>query len=830
MQELQNIVSRQKELLAELQARINEIQANDLYKENQELQASLKKLTIAHDALASDYEKIKEQNASLSNSLYEHTFSEKNRIIDNFEKKLHLMFQNTNDVALRRLKNLEYNVDARVYHLKQQLEAYHVQASEEIYTTLETIREEARKKIQEAQELAKQKLLEVDEAAMLEDIRNQEVTKDQVVALSKKNNIERLIGLNLINALGILLIIIGTIAAGHFVQARITNEMRLAGIFAGGIILLVAGEILNRRKANVFSLGLSAGGTAVMYIGLAFGFFGWEIFPMLVAIGICVAVTALAFWLSTHYKSQVLLTIAFVGGYLPLFTLTRSFNWPFYYGSMLYFLLLNMLVLAVSIKMKWTAPAFLGMFFSMASTWMIIFYIEELIMSDGIQLFHKIVLMAFATVSFAVYTAVPIIGVWLDKGRFRGSLAVMMAINTTASCVSLYLLLFILGWGRNIGLLAFVFAAVYIGACLIMRKKFDESARSTSEIFFLTGIIFVVLFVPMQFDLNWLTTGWLLQGVGLTTFGLLRNNRRFKIIGVIVSVLCLFALLFTRWSSFEYIAVTFGSVIILSAMVYKNEFVSRWHFAYKYVALVNFWLLLAYLIFRIDQRLTLLPEVFNSDYLLFASITTVTIITAIVYLRIRPILDWGVRVIAVCLYIASIVVALFANGMLSPIVYSMGDASVGLFIAGTVTLLVVATFVLAAVYNLLRFFVLHSSMPFAWLPFFIAVYSLVYLTQTLITQYNFQFYSMWISVIYMASALAFILYGFAKRQIIMRRLGLALALSAVAKLFLIDLAGLSQGLRIISYFVLGALLVVISLVYQLFSKRLEAMIKNEEKP
>jgi len=43
----------------------------------------------------------------------------------------------------------------------------------------------------------------------------------------------------------------------------------------------------------------------------------------------------------------------------------------------------------------------------------------------------------------------------------------------------------------------------------------------------------------------------------------------------------------------------------------------------------------------------------------------------------------------------------------------------------------------------------------------------------------------------------------------------------VGKVFLIDLYGLTQGQRVVSLFVMGAVLVGISFVYQLFSKRLE---------
>ena len=50
----------------------------------------------------------------------------------------------------------------------------------------------------------------------------------------------------------------------------------------------------------------------------------------------------------------------------------------------------------------------------------------------------------------------------------------------------------------------------------------------------------------------------------------------------------------------------------------------------------------------------------------------------------------------------------------------------------------------------------------------------------------------------------------------------------MVKLFVFDLAFLTQGFRVISYFIMGAVLVTISFVYQFFSKRMELEMKTED--
>ena len=100
-------------------------------------------------------------------------------------------------------------------------------------------------------------------------------------------------------------------------------------------------------------------------------------------------------------------------------------------------------------------------------------------------------------------------------------------------------------------------------------------------------------------------------------------------------------------------------------------------------------------------------------------------------------------------------------------------------------------------------------------------YFIILLSHNLIAQFSLSFSSAAISIIYALTALAWIIFGFIRRFVFIRRFGLALAIFAVIKLFLLDLSGLTQGFRILSYFALGISLIGISFVYQYFSKRLE---------
>jgi hypothetical protein len=102
----------------------------------------------------------------------------------------------------------------------------------------------------------------------------------------------------------------------------------------------------------------------------------------------------------------------------------------------------------------------------------------------------------------------------------------------------------------------------------------------------------------------------------------------------------------------------------------------------------------------------------------------------------------------------------------------------------------------------------------------LSLFVLALVIQILISQYDYSFNSMIISIVLVLSSLGLVIGGFIKRFAYLRRFGLALTLISLIKFFLLDLYFLEQGERIISYFVLGFVLIGISYVYQYFSKKL----------
>ena len=215
---------------------------------------------------------------------------------------------------------------------------------------------------------------------------------------------------------------------------------------------------------------------------------------------------------------------------------------------------------------------------------------------------------------------------------------------------------------------------------------------------------------------------------------------------------------------------------------------------------------------------------FHISYLISAFCITSVFIIAYTVTRIKLLSSLGIKVLSIILYCAGIIWLFVINGIDTPAasIYMRSAApDFGVTAVGTVILAVLGILSILAVRDAMKIIVTQRKKGIEWLPLVVSGYFVILLSQNLIAQYNLSFSSAAISVIYVLASLAWIIYGFMRRFAFIRRFGLALAIFAVAKLFLIDLASLTAGYKIVSYFALGITLIAISFVYQYFSKRLE---------
>jgi uncharacterized membrane protein len=833
---LQSIAVRQKELADELEAERRSIEESDLVKESESLKEQSAKLRADLEKIKEEAASLADENSSLKNALYEHIFNEKNGIVDSTAQKLEIYFRAEIDGEINRLTEIEQDAKSRIENIKNILADENIGIEEELDAKFDELSMLMDRKITEA----RIKAAEVpgpfsnEEREKLDALKNEEISDDQIRAVAKKNNFERFVGLNVLNVIGIFLLLIGAIAAIRFTYMKLSDIFKGVLIFALGGIMTGLGELLNRKKPNFFSLGISAGGIAILYAALAASYFILQIMGIYPAVAICILLTVGAFLLSDRYNSQVIAAFALIGGYLPMISIGE--NSVFMYGAMVYFATLNLFALSISLNRKWRVTAFIGLFLNIFAT----AYICSLAGSRGIfwafasvSVLDRTLTIIYALFAFLIYTAIPVVSTYRAKVNFRKSDAVLLAINTLFSSMIMYWIFMRFRLDDYFGLLAAVFAVFYLLLGKVIEKKFESEPR-VKALFYLTGLAFVILIIPLQFGRIWLSLGWLAEGVLLAVYGILKNEKSFRKAGLVICLLCLGAfLLFDLTSAWRYLfiykysAITVGSLLILGAYMYKKLMAGSFVSAYKYFALVNVQVYLIYIIHKLGERLLAFyptGQAFQIAYLVSAACITSIFFFAYSVTRIRLLSAPGIKVMSVLFYCAGVIWLFVNNGINSPVasVYlRQSSPKFGITAAGTVILVVLSVLSILAVRDAMRIIVTEKKKGIQWLPLVVSGYFVILLSQNLISQYNLMFSSAAISVIYVLAALAWIIFGFTRRFSFMRRFGLALAIFAVIKLFLIDLASLTEGYRIVSYFALGITLIAISFVYQYFSKRLE---------
>ncbi len=822
---LKDIINVQKETLIKLEAECHIIENSDTAKENEELKDKLEKLSSDHAKVKKKLSILADENRGLKNALYEQIYNEKIKILNITSKKINIYFKSNIEGEKNKLTVLENKVKKRIEEIKATLRHNNINTKDEIYAKLEELNTLLDEKLTIARENAANIPAAFSDAEKeeIEALKKEQISDEQLTAVANKNNFERLVGLNLLNAIGILLIIIGSITATRYSYDLIPDTLKGVLMFVLGGVMLLAGELLNRKKPNIFSLGITAGGVGVLYVALAASYFGLKILGMYPAIAVCILITAVAFVLSNRYNSQIILTFALIGGYLPMFSIGSAII--IVYGAMVYFVALNLLAIMISFKKKWRVSSYLGLILNIIGTVYICYNFGH-----NSSIIEKLIVIVYVLFAFLIYTLIPVISTYKTKTTFKIYDVVLIAINTFFSSFIMYNVFKIFGLQDFNGVLAIAFASIYLYLGRLIEKIFKGEERNIKVLFYLTGFAFVILVVPLQLGQTWLSLGWLIEGVTLATYGILKNDKLFKRVGFLICGLCLSAFLILDCLmtadylfAYKYLSITIGSLIILGTCMYKRIMTDKFVNIYKYFVVVNVWLYMLYVIGKLRTMLYNMisaGETYRIDYIVAAISIVGTFLLAYTLPRNKALSDFGTKIISIVQYVSGIIGLFITNTIYSPIKQPTSEIIV-FDLVGTLILIIIGLISVFAVRDLMKFIVTDFNISIEWYPIMISGYFVLILTQNLVTQYRLPYSSAWISIIYVLAALAWIIFGFLRRYSFIRRFGLALAILSVIKLFLFDLSSLTQENQVMSYFTLGVVLLAISFVYQYFSKRLE---------
>ncbi len=181
--------------------------------------------------------------------------------------------------------------------------------------------------------------------------------------LRNNPDIEKFIGENLVNKIGIAILVLGV---AFFVKYAIDknwiNEVgRVAiGLFCGIVLTALAHYL--RTSYRSFSSVLAGGGIAIFYFTIALAFQQYHLISQTAAFVIMILITAFASTLSILYNKVELAVIASVGGFItPFLVSTGDGN---YVVLFTYLIILNLGLLSLAFFKRWFLINVLALFFT----------------------------------------------------------------------------------------------------------------------------------------------------------------------------------------------------------------------------------------------------------------------------------------------------------------------------------------------------------------------------------------------------------------------------------------------------------------------------------
>jgi hypothetical protein len=339
---------------------------------------------------------------------------------------------------------------------------------------------------------------------------------------SVKSDLEKFIGENLINKIGIVITVIGVaIGAKYSIENGLISPMtRIILGYLFGLGLLGIGYKLKSNYENYSSV-LVSGAIAIMYFITFFAYSLYEIMPQILAFGLMVVFTIFTVIAAIKYNRQVIAHIGLVGAYAVPFLLSDGSGKIVILFS--YISIINIGILAISVKKYWK-PLYYSSF---GLTWLIYF---AWYMSKYQAIAHFSLSFIFLSLFFAIFYLTFLTYKLLQKEIFKIEDIILLIINS--------FIFYGIGYSildndntanQYLGIFTIINAIVHFAVGLIIyRQKLADK-----NLFYLVaglGLVFITMAIPVQLDGNWVTLLWVGEAALLFWIGRTKSVSYYEIL------------------------------------------------------------------------------------------------------------------------------------------------------------------------------------------------------------------------------------------------------------------------------------------------------------
>ena len=676
----------------------------------------------------------------------------------------------------------------------------------------------------------------------------------------KNPDLEKFIGENLINKLGILILVLGI---SYFVKFAIDkdwiNEPARVGIgvLCGSLVMLIANKL--RKNYAAFSSVLVSGAIAIFYFTIAIAFHEYKLFGQEVAFAIMVLITIFSCLVSLSYNRIELAVLSLIGGFaVPFMVSTGSGN---YVVLFTYIIILNIGITLLAFYKKWSLVNTLAFIFT------VVLFGGWFIKDTQTEAPHYVGALLFAFAFYLIFVVTNIINNLKTKAVFTKAQLVMLFASTV----------FFFTVGMVVledyhpefrGLFTSGLAVLNLFFAWFLYKKFKLDKVAVYMLIGLT-LTFITLAIPIQFQGNYITLFWAAEAVLLMWLAKKSNIGSYRFASVIVHGLSIFSL-FIDWSQKYHEDAVLN--IVFNPIFGTGVFVVA-SLVFMYVLLKDE-----------TERFTLLQFVFNTviyrKIILITSIVLLYIVGLFeaFFQAVYHIDNWNsalsIPVVYHLIFTAVIAFVLFrrkkeynleiANGIACVNIVLLIFVFLGLpffehtnFVSGTsayqiafylhYVMLAITLFFGVLVYqsnknNVVFDFFKHKA--FNWVAAFLLIFMasrevLLHGLKLLLEPIQSQNVSAYseialatekivktsFPVLWGVLAFTFLIVGIKKQIKSIRIIALVLLGITIVKLFTYDINNISETGKIIAFILLGVLILIISFVYQ----KLKILVINDTK-
>lgn len=344
--------------------------------------------------------------------------------------------------------------------------------------------------------------------------KSQEPVKKQASVTAEEDyqtSLERFIGENLINKIGIAVTVIGVaIGAKYAIDHDLISPLTriILGYLVGACLLFFAVR-LRKDYAN-FSAVLLSGSMAIMYFITYAAYSFFSLYPQIITFILMVIFTVFTVTAALKYNKEVIAIIGLVGAYAIPFLLGDNPDAAFVLFC--YTAIINIGILIIAVKKYWK-PLYFSAF---VLTWLIYltWYYGRYKADGDISLAFSFLFLFFA-IFYLTFLAYKII----RKEKFDIFDILFLLFNSFIFYGIGYSILKSIEPGDHyLGFFTLCNAIIHLIVSLVIyRNKLADR-----NLFYLVSglfLVFVTIAIPVQFDGNWVTLLWITQAALLFYIG-----------------------------------------------------------------------------------------------------------------------------------------------------------------------------------------------------------------------------------------------------------------------------------------------------------------------